>query len=474
MNSSKPSHKSGFMPLNRRQFLVRTSAVAAFTLVPRYVLGGPKFVPPSEKVNVAVVGVGGQGRSNVRGLLTEADAQIIAVADPVAEVSLDAFYYKGMGSRKPVRAEIEKHYQKQQSNYKCAEYEDFREMLKKEKSIDAVLCATPDHLHAYVSAYVMHAGKHIYCEKPLTHNIWEAREVAKIARKTGVATQMGNQGHSNPGIRQTCEWIWDGAIGTVREVHAWVKTARWNTGMEGRPKDTPEVPAGVNWDLWLGPREVRPYHPAYVPVKWRDFWAFGGGGLGDFGCHDMDAACWALDLHSPISVEAKPQGFMDAEMTPEACSVVYEFGPREKQPAVTLKWYDGGLTPPRPEGLPADEKFPTRGVMFMGDKGVLMCGGAGGKPRLLPESKMEAYKQPPPTLRRVKSHHKDWLDACKGGPAAGSNFEYGSRLTEITLLGILSLRTGKKIIWDHAKMKAVNVPEAEAIIKGQYRKGWGI
>src|SRR6185369_13084792 len=194
--------------------------------------------------------------------------------------------------RLPVKQEVEKHYSEKTPNYTCAAYEDFRVMLEKEKAIDAVLIATPDHLHAYITIFAMKAGKHVYCEKPLTHNIREARLVAQVAKETGVATQMGNLGHSTADIRKTVEWIWDGAIGTVREVHAWVKTFRWNMPLIAPPTDTPPVPAGINWDLWLGPREMRPYHPAYVPVRWRDFYAFGGGGLGDFGCHDMDAACW--------------------------------------------------------------------------------------------------------------------------------------------------------------------------------------
>src|SRR5512137_661512 len=214
---------------NRRPFLRTTvTTVAAFSLVPRHVLGGGRFVAPSEKVNIAIIGCGGQGRHNCRALFNEADAQIIAVADPIESFSLEAFYYKGLGGRKPVKAEIEKHHSPKTPNYRVAEYEDFRVMLEKEKSIDAVLCATPDHNHAYVTVTAMRLGKHVYCEKPLTHNVWEARQVAKVAKETGVATQMGNHGHSGEGIRQTVEWLQAGAIGPVREVHAWTRTGRWN------------------------------------------------------------------------------------------------------------------------------------------------------------------------------------------------------------------------------------------------------
>ncbi len=461
------------MKSTRRQFLrAAVSAAATFTVIPRHVLGGPRHVPPSEKINIALVGAGGQGRANLRALFNEPDARVIAIADPVESVSLEEFYYKGMGGRGPVKAEIERRHGEKTPGFRCAEYEDFRVMLEKEKAIDAVLCATPDHLHACVSTVAMRAGKHVYCEKPLTHNIWEARLVSRVTKETGVATQMGNMGHSRVGIRLTCEWLWDGVIGNVREVHAWVGANRWNKQLMGRPTDTPPIPPGINWDLWLGPREPRPYHPAYVPVKWRDFWAFGCGCMGDFGCHDMDAACWALDLKAPISVEARAAGYMDAEIQPHGSLMYYEFGPRGKQPPVRMTWYDGGLAPARPAGFPDDEKLPSRGVLFVGDKGTMICEGAGGQPRLLPYERMREYKKPAETLPRSKGHHRDWLDAIKGGPEASSNFEYGARLTELTLLGLVALRTGKKLAWDAEAMKATNAPEADAIINGTYREGW--
>jgi predicted dehydrogenase len=449
-------------------------AASVFTIVPRHVLGGHGFVPPSDKVNVALVGAGGQGRTNVRELFKQPDAQVIAVADPAETFSLERFYFKGVGGRMPVKAEIEKHYARHSPNFRCADYEDFRLLLEKEKAADAVLCATPDHLHAYVSAVAMRLGKHVYCEKPLTHNLWEARHIARVAKETGVATQMGNQGHSNDGIRETCEWIWSGAIGTVRKVHAWVNGRRWNPTLTGRPPEKPPVPAGLNWDLWLGPREPRPFHPAYFPVAWRDFWAFGCSNLGDFGCHDLDAACWALDLHEPIQVEARGAGVWDAEIGPHGCIAYYHFGPRGERPPVKITWYDGGLGPERPPELPAHERLPARGVLFVGDKGVLLCGGAGGAARLLLRSAAEAASTPPPTLERSKGHHRDWLDACKGGKPAGSNFEYGARLTEIVLLGVLALRTGRVIHWDAANLKATGFPGADPFIKEHYRKGWEV
>jgi predicted dehydrogenase len=465
---NKSSHSS------RRDFLKAGGAAAAvFSIVPRHVLGGRGFVPPSDKVNVALVGAGGQGRTNARELFRLEDVQIIALADPAESFSLERFYFKGAGGRAPVQGEVEKHYAAKTPNFRCATYEDFRVLLDKEKAIDAVLCATPDHLHAYVSILAMRAGKHIYCEKPLTHNIWEARLVAKVAKETGVATQMGNQGHSSDGIRQTCEWIWSGAIGSVREVHAWVSAPRWNPGLTSRPKEELPVPAGLNWDLWLGPREQRPFHSAYFPVAWRDFWAFGCSNLGDFGCHDLDAACWALELEDPQSVEARAAGPMDAEIGPHGSIAYYHFGTRGDRPPVKIIWYDGGLGPERPEQLPKRESLPTRGVLFVGDKGKLLCGGAGGKPRLLGSPPADESK-PRPTLPRSPGHHREWLDACKGGKAPGSNFAYGARLTEIVLLGVLALRTSRRIEWDATNQKANGVREADAIIKESYRQGWEI
>ena len=464
--------------ISRRQFIAAASAAAAaVTIVPRHVLGGPKFVPPSEKVNVAIVGAGGQGRTNAQNLFNEDMAQVIALADPAQQTDLSPFYFGGLAGCGPVKGEVEKHYSQKTPNFRCAIYEDFREMLDKEKAIDAVLCATPDHVHAYVTIMALKRGKHVYCEKPLTHNIWEARQVAKVAKETGLATQMGNQGHSGEGIRLTCEWIWDGAIGQVREVHAWSDTGRW-VNHYGRPSATPPVPQGLNWDLWLGPREERPYNPEYAPYNWRGWWAFGTGAIGDMACHNIDPAVMALKLEHPESVEAYST-MVDAEVVSPGSIYHYRFGPRGNMGPVTLTWYDGGLRPAFPQGLDLTDGKQRigeggNGILFIGEKGYITCAGWAGMPRLLPLSLHREYKRPAQTLPRSKGHHTDWLLACKGEKPASANFEYSSRLVEIVLLGNVALRTRKPLVWDGPNMKATNAPEADGFIKETYRAGWEI
>jgi predicted dehydrogenase len=466
---------------SRRQFLTTTaSAVAAATILPRHVLGGPGFVAPSDKVNVAIIGVGGQGRGNTRSLLQEADCQVIAIADPCEEWDLSPFYYGGKAGRGPVRAEIEAHYAAKTPNYTCAVYEDFRLMLEKEKAIDAVLIASPDHLHAYITILAMKAGKHVYCEKPLTHDISEARIVARVARETGVATQMGNQGRSTEGHRQTAEWIWDGAIGQVREVQGWGGSSPFTTG-RGRPAGAPEVPKNLNWDLWLGPREFRPYHPAYAPFGWRGFWAFGGGALPDLAIHHLDPAFHALFLDTPSTVEATATGGVDAETVAFGMVVTWRFPERRTERGtfspVAVQWYDGGLRPPTPPGIDPDDPKQrlgegNSGVTFVGEKGIITCAGWSGMPRLLPLELHREYKRPAKTLPRVEGHHADWLSACKGGRPASSHFEYGARLCEFIMLGNVALRARKLIRWDGAGMKITNAPEADQYLKSTCRAGW--
>jgi predicted dehydrogenase len=468
--------KPSVLDLSRRRFISgAASTVAAATILPRYVLGGPGYVPPSDKVNVAMIGVGGQGRTNLRALFQEDDCQVIAIADPAEQWDLSPFYYQGKAGRGPIKEEIEKTYGAKTPAFKCNAYEDFREMLEKEKAIDAVLIATPDHLHAYITITAMKAGKHVYCEKPLTHNIWEARTVAKVAKETGVATQMGNQGRSSEGHRQTVEWIWDGAIGQIHEVHAWSSSVPNITG-KGRPKETPAVPSGFNWDLWLGPREERPYHPLYAPYNWRWWWAFGNGVFPDMSIHHLDPAFNALKLDHPPLIEASAAA-LDKDLCPDGTFVTYRYPARDKMAPVTVYWYDAGLRPPTPIGIDPDDPKQRlgeggNGIIFIGEKGIITCAGWSGMPRLLPIELHREYKRPEKTIPRVKGHHADWLQACKGGTPSSANFEYGARLTEFILLGNVALRTGKLLKWDGPNMKTTNVPEAAQYLKEPYRKGW--
>jgi predicted dehydrogenase len=464
---------------SRRQFMATTaSAVAAATIVPRHVLGGARFVAPSDKVNVAIIGVGGQGLQNARALFQEDDCQIIAIADPAEEWDLRSFYYGGKSGRGPARAEIEQTYARRTPHFQCAAYEDFRVMLEKEKAIDAVLIATPDHVHAYASIYAMKAGKHVYCEKPLTHSVQEARTVARVARETGVATQMGNQGRSGEGHRQTVEWIQDGAIGAVREVHAWTGSPRpWKpTAPEEEEASSP--PPGLNWDLWLGPRAPRPFRRAYAPCTWRDFWDFGGGELPDMAVHNLDPAFDALALHTPQTIEATATE-VDPERCPRGMLVTYRFAALGGRGPMTVHWYDGGLRPPTPPEIDTDDPRQRlgeghNGILFVGEKGFITCAGWSGMPRLLPLKLHREYKRPPRTLPRVEGHHADWLQACKGGAPACSNFDYGAPLCELTLLGNVALRTGKRLRWDAPNMKASNAPAADRFLADTYRPGWGL
>ncbi len=460
---------------SRREFLAKTTAAAAaFTIVPRHVLGGQRFVPPSDKVNVAIIGAGGQGRTNARALFQEEDCQVIALADPAEEWDLSPFYYGGKAGRGPVKAEVEKHYSAKTPNHRCAVYEDFREMLEKEKALDAVLIATPDHQHAFITLHAMKAGKHVYCEKPLTHNIREARLIARVAKETGVATQMGNFGRSSEGHRLTVEWLNDGAIGTVREVHAWSGSPQ----RFARPQREPSTvkPAGFNWDLWLGPRAERPYSSQYTPFTWRSFWDFGNGTMPDMGLHHFDPAFNALNLDAPLTIETTASQ-IDRERSVGAHLTTYRYGAQGNRGPITVFWYDGGIRPPVPLGVDPDDARQRlgegeNGLLVVGDKGALTAPGWSGMPRLLPLDLHFAYKRPEKTLPRVKGHHADWIQGCKGGTPPCSNFEYGARLTEFILLGTLALRAGKVIKWDAAAMKATNVPATQPWIEGTYRKGW--
>jgi len=312
------------------------------------------------------------------------------------------------------------------------------------------------------------------------------------ARHAKVATQMGNWGHAKEDIRLVCEWIWDGAIGNVREVHAWTNRPGgwWPYGID-RPAEEPPVPTGLDWDLWLGPAAHRPYHPAYLPFIWRGWWDFGSGALGDMGCHILDPVVWALRLGSPETVEASSAklntratpfgaemaaGKVHPETTTAAAIVRWEFPARGDMPPVCLTWHDGGLMPPRPDELESGRKMGDNdgGVLFIGDKGKMMCGCYGSDPQLLPESAMKAYKQPPKTLPRSVGHYKEWVRACKGGEEACSNFNYSGPLTEIVTLGIAAIRADRKLRWDADKMEFSNAPEANRFLSPVCREGWSL
>ena len=459
--------------LSRRQFVKHSAAAAAaFTIVPRHVLGGPDHVPPSEKLNVAIIGCGGQGRTNMRQLLQFDDVQVVAVADPRDQADYSAFYYQGLAGRLPVKQEIETHYQQTNPHFKCKDYVDFRDLFDQEKNIDAVLCATPDHWHALIAMAAMKRGKHIYCEKPLAHNIWEARQLAKAAKESKVATQMGNQGRSSHGHPLMCEWLRDGAIGTISEVRAWSPVAGW-IHHTGRPAEAMQVPEGFDWRLWQGPRPQRPYHVEYAPYNWRGWWAFGSGCVGDMSIHHFDSAWTALQLGHPSWVEGTSD-WVDQDVAAPNNEVTWMFEKTEKHPAVKFVWRDGSKQFDRPEELEEGRTIYGDGVLVIGDKGKILGGGWSASPRIIPEAKMKAYQLPEKTLPRSKGHHRDWLDACKNGGTTVSNFEYGAQLTEFVLLGNLAIRAGKRIEWDGDNMTVQGQPHLEAFIREEYSKEWDL
>ena len=462
--------------LTRRCFLQATASLAAASVVPRWVLGGPGRIPPSEQLNVAIIGTGGQGITNLKELLKHPDVNISAICDVAEFWDNSQLYYRHHGGRGPAKKVIEEHNRQNVNGrrHDGAVYVDYRIMLERARNdIDAVLVAAPNHVHAVASRAAIRAGKGVYCEKPLTHSIYEGRQLARAAREAGVATQMGNQGHSTEDIRRAVEWIRDGAIGQVREVHAWQGGP--NRPMPAtRPAETPPVPDGLSWDLWLGPAKARPYHPAYAPLTFHYWWDFGSGTLGNYGCHTLDTAVWALDLEYPSMIEASSTALSE-ETTPAAATYHYLFPRRGDRPPVDLFWYDGGLRPPRPACLEPERELPPAGGSFIvGEDGAILSGVWSGSPRIIPEEKMRRYRPPSPTIPRSRGHHRDWTDACKGGPAASASFEYAARLTEIVLLGVVALRTGTTLYWNGPGMKATNAPEADPLIRGHFRKGWEI
>lgn len=457
--STKPA------PITRRRFLADSSkaasAIAAtnFLFHPSRATGAPRRLSPNERLNIAFIGVGGQGAADMEEITTVEDVNVVALCD-VDETRLKSAAKKHPGAK---------------------HYRDYRKLLETEKSLDAVVVATPDHNHAPASIMALKLGRHVYCEKPLTRTVKEARAVTLAARQATVATQMGNQGMAFEGNRFINEWLADGAIGPVREVHVWSDrpTHRgklpfwWPQGIE-RPTDTPPVPATLDWDLWLGPAPMRPYHPAYAPFKWRGWWDFGSGGLGDMGIHNLAPVFSALNLGAPTSLSASSTPVFP-ETVPLANVVHYEFPARGELPAVKLHWYDGGMMPPRPEELEPDRELNREdGIIFVGDKGKMLVEGWGGeKPRLIPEARNKEYQRPPKTLPRSVGHHKEWLLACRTGSPTRSNFDFAGPLTEAVLLGMVCVRNGGDLLhWDSTNLKVTNDADANRFLHYEYRPGW--
>ncbi len=439
--------------ISRRHFMMGTAAVvgslAAGSRIAR--AQSRRTISPNEKLNIAGIGVGGMGGHDLEQVSSE---NIVALCDVNDEYAAKVF------DRYP----------------NAKKYRDFRVMLEKQKDIDAVMVATPDHLHAVISMTAIQMGKHVFCQKPLTHSVHEARVLAETARNAKVATQMGNQGQASEEARLLCEMIWDGAIGTVREIYGWCNRnpSICARGM-ARPEGSSPVPATLDWDLWLGPAPFRPYvEKVYQPFVWRGWWDFGTGVLGDIGCHNFSAIFKALKLGPPSSVwatstAAQSPPEVNNESAPIASIVYYEFPAVGDRPAVTLTWYDGGLMPPRPEELEPDREMGGGdGMLYVGDKGKML------NHQLIPESKNKECGTPPQKLPRSPGHYQEWINACKGGDPAGSNFDFAGPLTEAVLLGNIAIRTGKKIQWDSANMKITNLPEANAYVNPPYREGWSL
>lgn len=473
--------------LNRRSFLqaagAASAAAVAWQIVPRSVLG-QGVTPPSERVAVAGIGIGGQGTGDIQQMASNG-AEIVGLCD------VD-----------PTRTgELSKKYTSAKT------FSDYRKMLDELKNIDGVVVATPDHQHAFASMAAIRHGKHVYCEKPLTHSVWESRRLAEAAREAKVATQMGNQGQASTQTRLLCETVWSGVIGPVREVHIWTdRPSRglfdeyWPQGVD-RPKDTPPVPAGMEWDLWIGPAPMRPFNPAYHPFVWRGWWDFGTGALGDIGCHSMDPVFRALKLGQPTWVQASSSR-VNTETYPLASMVTYQFPARSadvqannvhvaklsgataggmEMPELRLTWHDGGLRPPRPQGLPEGEMMGDNGRLLIGEKGFILSGGAGRGDRVFVDSKIVEIPKQPKSIPASPGHYLEWIEACKGGPACGSNFNWAGPLAEVVLLGNVALRsqlrqtlTQHRLEWDAKSLRFTNLDAANAFIRRDYRSGWSL
>ncbi len=467
--------------ITRRRFLGGAAvSTTAFLVAPSSILGLRGQTPPSGKLNIAGIGIGGQGASDLSSIEKESPGEsIVALCD--ADWGHAAHTFKRYPGAK--------------------QYKDYRKMLDEMKEIDAVVIGTPDHHHAPASIEAIKRGKHVYCEKPLTHSVWEARKVAEAARQAGVATQMGNQGAGSEESRRLCELIWHGAIGKVREAHIWTDrpsqglfSEYWPQGVP-RPKETPPVPETLDWDLWLGPAPERPYNPIYCPFRWRGWWDFGTGALGDIGCHAMDPVFRALKLGAPSSVEGSSTR-VNEETFPLGSMVTYHYGERSAEaqlhntyttglsgaaagavamPPVKLTWYDGGLRPPRPAGLEDEQVMGDNGRLLVGDDGFMLGN------RIYPGALRREVGDIPRPIQRSVGHYKEWIEACKGGKKPASNFDFAGPLAEAVLLGNVALRVGlrEKLVryrleWDPVAFKFTNLDEANQYLKREYRSGWSL
>ncbi len=425
-----------------RREMVRDSALAGVGFWAGAGASGPRRKSPNETLDVACIGVGGRGLSNVKGVSGE---NLVALCDVDEKRASEAFK-KFSGAKK---------------------YQDFRKMFDEmEKGIDAVVVSTPDHTHFHAALRAVQAGKHLYCEKPMTHCLWETRTLTRMALEKKLATQLSTQRHANDGMRRIVEAVQSGAIGEVKEVHAWVGGDR---GMPDIPEDFPPVPAHLDWDLWVGPAAFRPYSPSYCPYLWRFWWDFGTGETGNFGCHILDIAFWALDLKYPTSARGSGPP-VHAQTTPKQMATCFEFPARGKYPPVTLHWYHAKSGPPvlKEKGLPSGGN----NTLFIGTKGMLLCDY--GKYKLYPEADFKGFEPPPQTIPKSPGFYKEWIDACKGGKPATCNFEYTGPLAETVLLGNVAYRLGEPFEWDAENLKAKGKPKADALIRETYRKGWEV
>ncbi|MFN0085807.1 MAG: Gfo/Idh/MocA family protein [Blastocatellia bacterium] len=508
--------------ITRREFSAAAAATGAFTIVPRHVLGGPGRTAPSEKINLAVIGLGRQGMSVMMNLLALPEIQVVAVCDVnqgsreyaeynsnstlnaarrllgagfeawgedwaspgMAQLTKSFSTSLGIGGREPARQLVEAFYgsRNPSGDYKgCNAYMDYRELLEKEPGVDAVYVATPDHWHAPISIAAMRKGKHVLCQKPMAHSIGEARRMAAVAREMKVATALPvNNPYSN-GTKTIADWLAEDAIGRVREVHNWSSRPYWPQGVE-RPKEAMEVPRNLNWDMWVGPAPMRPYNKAYLPFVWRGWYDFGCGSFGDMGCYSFAGVFKLLGLTPPTAVEAC-SGESYEETFPQSSIVHLDFPAREGRPEVRMSWYDGGMHPPRPAGISEQDgrRFRHRqeGVMYVGDKGMILAGFNGDNPRIYTSSPRPApapAADPRPTVGDLPPRDTAidrWLAACRGGASALTDFEIQAPVTEAFLLGCMAQRMpGEKLLWDSAQMKIANNEKANGLVDPPYRAGF--